>query len=180
MSRLLRTAPIMWVGDEAGRNVVYDASGNLILAESEDVLRVATGCDVTVYTPWRRVLPRVLFLGFNKPTQSKLYVTSERIVLIREIDSWRQLRGEMTPLGFPNAIATKVELDRMSGAGTRQFCQIRPYAFRLVRVRRSRRPGAWLGLRLVGNDGLRYAVSIWKTNGEDIETLSMVEARFQT
>jgi hypothetical protein len=85
----------------------------------------------------------------------------------------------MTPLGIPNAVATKVELDRLKATGVRQFCEVRTDALRLVRVRRSAKPGAWLGLRLIGKDGVRYAVSFWKTDGEDSDTLSLIESRFR-
>lgn len=166
-------------GDVRGRLILYDAAGELVPEEGERILKVAKGWDMTACTPWRRFFPKVIFLGLNKPASSRLYVTSSRVVLLRDIDSWRQVAGDMTPLGIPNAVATKVELDRLSSAGVRQYCEVRPGALRLVRARRSAKPGAWLGLRLIGDDGLRYAVSFWKTDGEDSETLSLIETRFK-
>ncbi|HII41390.1 MAG TPA: hypothetical protein HA326_09275 [Thermoplasmata archaeon] len=167
-------------GDVGGRFSVYDKAGALVEEAGERIVRVATGFDMTATTPWRRLLPTVIFLGFNKPVTSRLYVTSNRIVLLREIDSWRQVIGDMTPLGIPNAIATKVELDALRAKGVRQYCQLRPDALRLVRTRKSAKPGAWLGLRLVDHGDVRYAVSLWKTDGEDPETLSLIESRFRS
>lgn len=165
-------------GDISGRGRVYDSSGQLILGPGERLLGTSRGLDLTAYTPWRRLAPKVIFLGFNKPTESQFYVTSSREVLIRVIDSWRQLSGEMTPLGIPNAVASKSELDRLKAQGVRQFCEIRPQSLKLIHVRRSSKPGAWIRMRLLGSDGNRYALSIWKTDGEDQEVFSLIESQF--
>jgi len=101
-----------------------------------------------------------------------------RIVLIRDIDPGRELAGEMTPLGMPNAVARAVELKRLGAAGFRQFCEVHPAALSLSRVRRSRKGVTWLGLDLVGEDGAKYTLSYWKTDGEDLETLALLESRF--
>ncbi len=180
MSRSIRAHPAVRAGDVDGRLSVYSPQGELLPEPGEQVVKVATGFDMTAATPWRRLLPTVIFIGFNKPAASHLYVTASRIVLIREIDSWRQVVGDMTPLGIPNAIATKVELDALRTKGVRQYCQLDPGALKLVRARHSSKPGAWLGLHLLDDRGIRYAISFWKTDGEDVETLSLIESRFRS
>ncbi len=166
-------------GDVDGRSWLYNQFGELLPELDEKILKVATGWDVTATTPWRRLLPSTIFLGFNKPTTSRLYITSHRVVLIRDIDPWRQVAGDMTPLGIPNAAATKVQLDRLKAEGIRQYCEIRTASLKLVRVKRSAKPGAWIGLRLIASNGTKYAVSLWKTDGEDRDTSSLIESLFQ-
>lgn len=166
-------------GDVEGRSTVYDTWGNLVTRPGESVLRVSQGWDMTVHSPWRRWLPRVIFLGLNKPASSRLYVTTTRIVLIRDIDPQRETVGDMTPLGMPNAVARAAELKRLKSAGVRQFCEIRTSALDLSRIRRSRKNATWLSLDLLGRDGLEYRISYWKTDGEDLETLALIESRFR-
>lgn len=180
MSHAVKSEGHISCGDISGRGQVYDSSGRLILEPGESILGISKGFDLTAYTPWRRLAPRVIFLGFNKPAESRLYVTSSRVVLIREIDSWRQVSGEMTPLGIPNAVASKSELDRLRAQGVRQFCEIRPQSLKLIHVRRSSKPGAWIRMRLLGSNGNRYALSIWKTDGEDRDVFSLIESQFPT
>ncbi len=169
---------IVDAGDVGGRSRVYDTQGNLLTNPDETVLKVSQGWDMTAQTPWRRWLPRVIFLGLNKPASSRLYVTTTRIVLIRDIDPLRETAGDMTPLGMPNAVAKGVDLKRLKSSGVRQFCEVRTSALKVSRIRRSPKDATWLGLDLLGKDGLEYRISYWKTDGEDHEMLALIESRF--
>lgn len=167
-------------GNLDGRLIVYDSNGELILQSAESILNVFSGWDMTATTPWRRFLARVIFLGYNKKVSSRLYVTTERLVLIRDIDPWREAAPGMTPLGMPDAIAKKVQLEELRRLGIRQFCEVRPGRLRLVSARRSHKVGAWIGLKLLGDDDRQYWLSYWKTDGEDEKTLFLLESQFHS
>lgn len=173
-----RSADVIRSGDIEGRLTLYDAAGELLLKPEESLIRVAEGWDMNVRSPWRRILPNVIFAGFSKKVSSRLYVTTLRIVLIRDIDPWREVKGDMTPLGMPAALAKAASLKELEVAGIRQFCEVHPESLRAARIRTARTQGAWIGLHLVGADGRQYAVSYWKVEGKDVKTLSLLESRF--
>ncbi len=146
--------------------------------DSERVIRISENWDMDVISPWRRLMPNTLFAGFNGKATSRLYVTTDRIVLLRRIDSWREVKGDMTPLGMPTAIAKGVELGRLSRAGVRQFCELSPKLLRLVSASRLKKGNSWLSMRLLGDDDRKYAVMIWKTDGRDEDMLNLIESQF--
>jgi hypothetical protein len=170
--------PVVTAGDLDGLGRVYSEWGSLITNSGEDVLKTAEGWDVNVSSPWRRVLPKIMFEGFGGKASSKLYITTERIVVVREIDVWRQVKGELTPLGVPAAAAKEMHLNQLKSAGVRQFCEIWPRDLRVVKAKRTDRGSSWLEFRLIGTDGRQYAISFWKTNGLDPETLALIQSRF--
>ena len=166
-------------GDVDGRGKVYDQSGALLPRSREEIVGVAVGWDLNVRSPWRRALPHILFMGFNGKVVSKLYVTTNRIVLVREIDTWRELAGEMTILGAPTAVAKEARLKKLREAGVRQYCEIRQAFLRLVSAKRFLKHGSRLDLQLIGDDDQEYAVSFWKSDGKDDATLSLIESQFR-
>lgn len=172
-----RVAPIR-AGDKNGYGSVYDSSGKLVGAPGESYLEVREGWDMNVRSPWRRVVPTILFMGFSGRARSKLYITTQRIVLIREIDPWRQLAGEMTVLGAPTAIAEEAELRKSKAAGVRQFCVVQTSALKRISSRKYTKRGSRLDLKLLGNDEKQYAISFWKTYGNDHKMLSLIEEQF--
>lgn len=174
---LREPAPVR-AGDEAGYGSVYDRFGKLIERPEEGSLAVATGWDMNVRSPWRRIAPSLLFMGFNGKATSRLYVTTRRIVLIREIDTWRELAGEMTILGTPAAAAKQARLEKLKASGVRQFCEILPDVLRMVASRKHVKLGSRLDLRLLAAGGSQYSISFWKTDGDDDEVLSLLESRF--
>ena len=141
-------------------------------------MKVVTSWDMDVMSPWRPVLPHVVFEGFGGKAKSRLYITTERIVLIREIDLWRQIKGELTPLGVPKAAEKEAKLRRLAAAGAKQFCEIWPQNLRVVRAKVLNRRRSWMDLQLMGVDGKQYAITIWKTDGRDPETLALLDSRF--
>lgn len=169
---------IVLAGDAAGRGNVYTSNGDAILADGESTLRMAENWDMDVISPWRRVLPRTIFAGFNGKATSRLYITTRRILLLRQVDSWREAKGDMTPLGMPNAIAKKAELDHLRAGGAWEFCEIHPAELRIVEERKRTKPNSWLSMKLIGTDSNQYAIMIWKTDGVDDQTLSQIRAQF--
>src|SRR5437867_3875 len=173
-----RTHPPVRAGDLDGLRRIYSEVGGLITESDEEMLIAATGWDVEVCSPWRRLLPKIIFAGFGGRASSKLFVTTKRIVLVREIDSWRELKGELTPLGLPTAAAKEARLKKLKSLGARQFCEIRPEDLRVVKRRSFDRPVSWVSLRLVGTDSQQYAIRFWKTDGPDQDTRTLIESRF--
>src|SRR5205823_9234266 len=117
---------VIRVGDLDGLGSLYSEDGNLIAPPSEEILRVAKDWDMNVRSPWRKVLPKLIFAGFEGKASSNLFITTERIVLVREIEVWRELKEELSPLGLPAAAAKEVHLKQLKSRGARQFCEIWP------------------------------------------------------
>src|SRR5712692_1871905 len=178
MDSRARPHSVVHSGDFDGLGTVYSEWGGLIQRSGEELLKTAEGWDVDVSSPWRKVLPKVVFAGFEGKSSSKLYVTSDRIVLVRDIDVWREIKEELSPLGVPAAAAKEVHLKRLKSGGARQFCEIWPRNLRVVRMKRLDRRWSWLGIRAVGTDARRYAITIFKTDGLDPETLTLIQSRF--
>ncbi len=169
---------VVRVGDLDGLSRIYSQAGGLITEAGEEILRVTTGWDANVSSPWRRFLPKIMFSGFGGLASSKLFVTNKRIVLVRDIDSWRELKGELTPLGVPTAAAKEARLKKLKSLGARQYCEIRARNLRIVKQRSLDRPRSWVSLRLIGTDGKQYAITLWKTDGPDQETRTLIESQF--
>ncbi len=165
-------------GDRTGLGTVYSQWGGLIPRAGESILKTSDDWEMDVKSPWRSVLPGVIFMGFSGEVSSKLYITSQRIVLVRKIDVFREVKGELTPLGLPKAAEKEQRLKSLQAAGVRQFCEIWPRELRVVRLRRFGTPNRAMDIFLVGSDGRKYLVSIWKPKGADPETLTLVESRF--
>jgi len=165
-------------GDSEGLGSVYSESGDIVLIPDEEVLKTSPGWDIDVTSPWRKILPKLIFAGFGGKASSELYITNQRIVLVREIDLWRELKEELSPLGVPSAAAKEIHLRRLKSAGARQFCEIKPRNFRVVRMKRLDRRWSWLDLRLLDVDDTKYEITFAKTDGLDSETLTLIQAQF--
>lgn len=174
------SSPPVRAGDIQGLSSLYDSGGSLIGGPGESIVQAASGWDMDVYSPWRRVLPKAVFMGFKGRAASRLYITTVRIVLIREINTWRELSEEMTPLGIPTAAAKEAHLKSLRTAGARQFCEVYPRQLKLVSSKRFTKRGSMLDMRLLGSDGKQYAISFWKSDGKDDRTLSLIESQFKS
>jgi len=119
-----------------------------------------------------------IFSGFGGKASSKLFVTTDRLVLVRDIDVWREVKGELTPLGLPAAAAKEIHLRELKSAGAREFCEIYSRKLRVVKKKRIDRRWSWLDLHLIGADRRQYAITIWKTEGLDPDTLTLIESQF--
>ncbi len=169
---------VVHAGDLDGLGTVYDEMGSLITKPGEHILKIAENWDIDISSPWRKVLPKIIFAGFEAKGSSRLYITTQRIVLVRDIDTWRQLKEELSPLGVPAAAAKEVHLRRLKSAGARQFCEIWPRNLRVVKIKRIDRRWSWLGLRLIGTDSRQYAITMYRTEGLDPETLTVLQSQF--
>ena len=173
-------SPVVRVGDLDGLAKIYSERGGLITESGEKILKTVEDWDLDIISPWRRVLPKTIFAGFGGEASSKLFVTTNRLVLVRDIDVWREVRGEVTPLGIPAAAAKEIHLKELKSLGARQFCEIRPRKLRVVKKKRIDRRWSWLDLHLLAADDTQYAITIWKTKGRDPETLTLIESQFPT
>jgi hypothetical protein len=178
MESRVQARSVVRAGDLDGLRRIYSDVGGLMTESDEEIMRVAAGWEVNVRSPWRRFLPKNVFEGFRGKASSKLFVTDRRIVLLRDIDPWRELKGELTPLGIPTAAAKEVRLKQLKSRGVRQYCEIRPRDLRVVKKRSFDRPRSWVDLRLLGVDGQQYAITLWKTDGSDQETRVLIESQF--
>lgn len=169
---------IVRAGDLDGLGRVYSEWGGLLITTDEQLIRTADDWEMDVRSPWRSVLPGMIFMGFTSPTSSKLFVTNKRIVLVRKIDTWRELKGELTPLGLPKAAEREIVLRKLQARGARQFCEIWPSQLRIAKVKRHGRPAHSVDLFLVGNDGKQYAVSFFRPKGSEPELVPLIESRF--
>lgn len=170
--------PAVKSGDIDGLDKVYSEWGGLICGPDEQIIREVSGWEMEVRSPWRRVLPGLIFSGFGGSTSSSLYITNDRIVLIRKIDAWRELKGELSPLGLPKALEKESKLRKLQSSGGRQFCAIWPGRLRLSRMKKFTQPRSLIDLFVTSEDGKQYAVTYWKPQGTDEETLSLIESRF--
>ncbi len=169
---------IVRAGDYDGLGKVYSQWGGLIARSDEQVLKLADNWEMNVRSPWRSVLPGMIFTGFVTQTSSKLFVTTQRIVLIRKIDTWRELKGELTPLGLPKAAEKEVLLRKLQAMGARQYCEVWPKFLKVVRAKHLGKPANAVQLFLKGTDGLQYAVAFWKPKGSEPELIPLIESRF--
>ncbi len=174
-----RAHPPVRAGDLDGLGRIYSDMGGLITESDEKILTATPGWDAEVSSPWRRFLPKIIFAGFGGQASSKLFVTTKRVVIVRDIDTWRELKGELTPLGVPTAAAKEARLRKLKSLGVRQYCEIRPHNLRLVKKRSFDRRQSWIDLRLIGTDGKQYAVTLWKTDGPDQDTRTLIESQFR-
>jgi hypothetical protein len=179
MTAKMQVSEIVRAGDLEGLGKVYSQWGGLIPRLDEQIVASAEGWDMDVRSPWRSVLPGMIFMGFTGPISSKLFVTSDRVVLIRTIDPFRELKGELTPLGLPKAAEREASLRRLQTAGARQFCEIWPKYLRIAKMKEHGRPAHAVDLFLLGSNGLQYAVSFWKPQGSEPAVVSLIESRFQ-
>jgi hypothetical protein len=173
-----RARSLVRSGDQDGLRRIYSDAGGLVTESDEEILIAATGWDAEVCSPWRRFLPKILFAGFGGQASSKLFVTTKRIVLVRDIDTWRELKGELTPLGLPTAAAKEARLKKLKSLGVRQYCEIRPLDFHVVKKKSLDHRKSWIDFRLVGTDGKQYAITLWKTDGPDQDTQTLIESQF--
>src|SRR5437879_7308269 len=134
---------VVRVGDLGGLGSVYSEGGVLITNSGERILKVGDGWDMDISSPWRKILPEIIFAGFEGRASSKLYVTTERVVLIREINTWREIKEEMSPLGIPAAAAKGVDLKELKSVGGRQFCESYPRKLRVASVKRIALGRSW-------------------------------------
>src|SRR5436309_13802729 len=94
-----RAPPPVRAGDLDGLGRIYSDMGGLITESDEKLLMATPGWCADVASPWRRFLPKIIFAAFGGQASSILFVTTKRLVIVRDIDTWRDPRGQLRPSG---------------------------------------------------------------------------------
>jgi hypothetical protein len=158
-------------GDIDGLGGVYSEIGGAVLRSGETLLAQRTGCDVAVYGSWRRFFPKHIFHSLPGTPSGAVHLTSQRVVFVREIDVWKEVKPLLTPLGFPAAAEKESRLKRLRAKGARQFCEVILSQLRLVQVMRK----PWLlRLRFVAEDDAKYEVFV-HLDKEDPDFFDLLE-----
>jgi hypothetical protein len=163
-------------GDVEGLGRVYSETGIPILSSGETLLGRREACDLAAYGSWRIIFPKRLFHPLSGKPSGTMYVTTERLIFLREIDIWKEVKSLLTPLGLPAAAEKESKLKQLRAAGARQFCEIFRYRLQVVQTRRK----SWglLHLRLLTVDGAKYEVFVY-TDRNDSNFFDLVEGTFR-
>jgi len=142
-------------GDVDGLGRIYSEFGGPILHSQEVVLAERGGCDLAAYGSWRLFFPKRIFHPLPGKPSGTIHVTSDRVIFLRPIDVWKEVKPLLTPLGLPTAAEKEAKLNRLKAIGARQYCEIFRSKLRLVHVRRK---SGLLHMRLTSTEGGRYEV----------------------
>lgn len=158
-------------GDIDGLGRVYSEFGGPLLRPGEAVIAHREGCDLSAYRSWRIFFPNRIFHPLPGKPSGTIHVTSERLIFLRNIDIWREVKPLLTPLGLPTAAEKESKLKGLKSRGARQYCEVRLSPLRLVRA--TRRPW-FLRCRLLSEDGGKYELFL-RTDTDDPSFLELVE-----
>jgi len=152
-------------GDVDGLGRLYSEFGGPILHPQEAMLAERQGCDLAAYGSWRLFFPKRIFHPLPGKPSGTLHVTSDRLIFIRAIDVWKEVKPLLTPLGLPTAAEKESNLNRLKAIGARQYCEIFPSRLQLLHVRRK---SGLLHLRLRGIEGSRYEVFFYTDKDDPV------------
>ena len=158
-------------GDVDGLGRIYSEFGGPIFQADETVLAQRQGCDVAAYGSWRIFFPRRLFYPLPGNPSGTVHLTSDRLVFIRSIDVWKEVKPLLTPLGAPAAAARESKLKGMKARGVRQYCEVLYSGLKLMRAKR--KPGL-LHLRFIALDNRKYELFVY-TDRDDPAFFDLVE-----
>src|SRR5947207_8386500 len=131
-----RETPIR-AGDADGLGQVYSEFGGLILGPTETVLAERKGWDLAAYGSWRSFFPKPIFHPLAGSPSGTLHLTSERLIYLRNIDAWKEVKPLLTPLGIPAAAEKESDVSKRKWVAGRQYCEILLTHLRvLVRTRK--------------------------------------------
>src|SRR5437879_10277894 len=100
-----------------------------------------------------------------------LHLTSERLIYLRNIDVWKEIKPLLTPLGIPAAAEKESRLERLKAQGARQYCEVNFPQFHLAGIKRR----SWfMRFRLLASDGTRSEL-FWRTDQEDADVVTFLE-----
>ncbi len=162
-------------GDLDGLDRVYTTAGRLVVERGEIILRTFLGCDIGAFLSWRPVFPRRLFSPYTPPRESRLHVTTHRIVLVREIDVAKEVDPLMFPVGMYAATRRESRLREILAQNGRYYCEIRAPQLTVVRAKARR---GILFTKLLGPDSSKYAV-FFHTDPRDREPIPLIRSQFQ-
>ncbi len=174
-------------GSLDGFGTIYDQEARLIAKSNERIEREAARWDAEVLSPWKRVLPKILF-DFQDPRlhrglQSALYITSERIVLIREVPGWGESRSRMAPPFRSGGMTAEEEVALIQRLAFplskgRQYLEVWPDRLDVVELNRSDRRRSFLEVRAHGRDRREFRIYFQRESGPDPTTSALIESRF--
>ena len=159
-------------GDVDGLGHVYSEFGGPILGAAETILAERRGWDVAAYSSWRIFFPKPIFHPLPGSPSGTLHLTSERLIFLRRIDVWKEVKPLLTPLGIPAAAEKESRLKRLKAQGARQYCEVFLSQFRLVGIKRR----SWfIRFRLLTADGGKYELFL-RTGKEDSDFFDLLES----
>ena len=157
-------------GDVDGIGRLYSENGNLILLPQERLIGQRANCDVAVYASWRIIFPKSIFRPQPGTPSGTLFVTSSRLVFIRNIDVWKEVKPLLTPLGLPAAAEKEADLSKKKSVGARQYCEILLTHLRVVELKRK----PWqIRIRLLSGDR-RYELFV-RSDRDDPRFFDLLE-----
>ena len=165
------TEPPVRAGDIDGLGRVYSEFGGPILRPHEKVLHQRENCEAAIYGSWRLFFPKRLFDSLPGNPSGTIHVTSERVIFLREIDIWKEVKPLLTPLGLPTAAQKEARLKQLKARGARQYCVLSPSALKLIRLRRK---PALFHARLLATDGAKYEFFV-RTDKDDSGFFDLLE-----
>ena len=174
MHREVESGFIIHAGDIDGLGRVYSDLGTLISSPGEKVLRVRSGCDAHVTRSWRNFFAKTIFSGAPGKPDGQLHVTTQRLVLIREIDVWQQVKPLLTPLGFPAAAEKEAQMKELKARGGREYCEVPTSDLGLARAKEKE---TLLILYLIASSGQKYRMIVY-TDASEPGFFAFLRARF--
>ncbi len=171
MTETISTDSPIRAGDIDGLGRIYSEFGGPFLRPKETVIAHREGCDLSAYRSWRTLFPKRIFHPLPGKPSGTIHVTSERLIFLRNIDIWREVKPLLTPLGLPTAAEKESKLKGLKAKGARQYCEVRLSQLRLVHA--TRRPW-FLRCRLISEDGGKYEIFL-RTDADDSPFLEFLE-----
>jgi len=166
-------APV-YCGDVDGMGRVYSENGNLILLPQERLIGQRANCDLAAYGSWRILFPKSIFRSQPGTPSGTLFVTSGRLVFIRNIDVWKQVKPLLTPLGLPAAAEKEAALSKKKSVGARQYCEILLAPVWVIQLRRK----SWqMRIRLLSGER-RYELFV-RSDKDDPGFFDLLEGRLR-
>lgn len=162
-------------GDISGLRSVYTDDGTLILHGGEQLLGTWRDCDIAAFAAWRPFFARPVFHAYPGRTESRLYITTRRIVLLRKIDIWKEVKPLLTPLGVGDAVSEQSRLSRTVALHGREFCEVLTNRLMIKRFRERR---TILLMKLIDMDGAKYTIAFYSP-APDAALFRAIEGRFQ-
>lgn len=162
------------VGDLDGLGVIYSETGALVVSPRENILKERSGCDAHVTASWRSILAKTFFSSAPGTPSGHLYITTHRVVLIRKLDLWKEIKPLLTPLSLPAAAGKENRAKEIISRGGRQYCEIPTSRFTISAARRK---DTLAILYLKDSNGAKYRVVLY-TDEPDPDFLLFVQNRF--
>jgi hypothetical protein len=171
MAKMQQTNSPIRGGDIDGRGRVYSEFGSPILNLQETILAQRENCEVSAYRSWRTLFPGRIFHPLPGKPAGTIYLTSERLIFLRPIDVWKEVKPLLTPLGLPTAVEKESTLRGLQARGARQYCEV---VLPQLHLADAKRKPWYLRCRLIAKHGGRFSLFM-RTDRDDPVFLELVE-----